>query len=280
MNQKALLIIPIAMLALSLIFLFWKINTTGLNLDIDLKGGTQISIETPTAVNIATIEGILKDYKTSVRSAGGLSGSLLIIEFDTSVKSEDVMNTLKENGYTFTKFSVQTIGPSLGGAFFKQAQIAIGIAFLFMAVTVFIIFRIPLPSFYVVLCGFADLVEALAISQFLGIKLSLATFSALLLLIGYSVDTDVLQTTRVLKSAEADPRKKIRGAMKTGLTMIGATAAAMLALFVISTSSIITQIASVLLIGLIMDIPNTWILNSGLLLWYVERRRKNVKTTP
>jgi preprotein translocase subunit SecF len=84
----------------------------------------------------------------------------------------------------------------------------------------------------------------------------------------------------VLKSAEADPRKKIRGAMKTGLTMIGATAAAMLALFVISTSSIITQIASVLLIGLIMDIPNTWILNSGLLLWYVERRRKNVKTTP
>ncbi|MEM7820906.1 MAG: protein translocase subunit SecF, partial [Candidatus Aenigmatarchaeota archaeon] len=161
-----------------------------------------------------------------------------------------------------------------GASFFQQAQIALLIAFIAMSITIFIIFRVPMPSIYVILCGASDLITALAASQLLGIKLSLATFSALLMLVGYSVDTDVLLTSRVLKSAEGDINTKIRGAMRTGLTMTGTAIAALAALYIISSSSVIIHIASVLLLGLLADIPYTWITNAGLLRWYVERKAK------
>jgi preprotein translocase subunit SecF len=243
-------------------------------LNIDLKGGTQVSLESTSELTEQNIKNVLKDYPVEVRIARGLSGYTALIDFDTSINSTSVIDTLKANGYSSNEFSVSSLTSSLGASFFQQAQIVLAFAFLFMAITVFIIFRTGMPSFYVVLCGFTDIVETLAISQFLGIKLSLATFAALLLLIGYSVDTDILLTSRVLKTAEGELVKKIRGAMKTGMTMIGATAAALVALFVISASSVITEIASVLLIGLIVDILNTWVTNSNLLRWYVERKQK------
>ena len=42
---------------------------------------------------------------------------------------------------------------------------------------------------------------------------------AFLMLIGYSVDTDILLTNRVLKRFEGTVNEKIFGAFKTGITM-------------------------------------------------------------
>jgi len=274
MNYKLQAILPLFGLAFALIYLFYLVSTAGLNLGIDLKGGTQISFESKSALDEKDIESILKSYEADIRIARGVTGYVALIEIDSSINSTEIINILKGSGYSSSEFSVSSLTPSLGVSFFQQAQLVLLFAFIFMAVTVFIIFRNPFPSFYVVLCGFADIVETLAISQLLGIKLTLATFAALLLLIGYSVDTDILLTSRVLKTAEGELKTKIRGAMKTGLTMIGATAVALSALFIISASSVITQIASVLLIGIILDIFNTWLTNAGLLRWYVERRQK------
>lgn len=273
LNYKLIMIFPIIFLILSVGYLLWLVSDKGLNLDIDLKGGTQISAESQSAVNADVLENILKDYEANVRVAKGVGRYSILIEFDSKINFDDILKTLQENGYNFKDYSVNTIGPSLGIAFFKQAQLVLLVAFIFMAITVFIIFRVPMPSFYVVLCGFADILETLVISQILGIKLSLATFSALLLLLGYSVDTDILLTTRVLKTAEGELSNKIKEAMRTGITMIGTTTVALFALFTISISSIITQIASVLLIGLLVDILNTWALNAALLRWYVERKK-------
>jgi preprotein translocase subunit SecF len=65
--------------------------------------------------------------------------------------------------------------------------------------------------------------------------------------------------------------------MKTGMTMLATTSAALIALFVMNASSTITQIASVLLIGLVFDVLNTWITNAGLLRWYIERKQRAIK---
>ncbi len=273
MNYKTQAILPLFGLAFALIYLFYLISTTGLILNIDLKGGTQISFESKSELSENNIENILKDYEAEVRIARGVTGYVALIEIDSSIDSTEIINVLKNNGYSSADFSVSALTSSLGVSFFQQAQLVLLFAFLFMAITVFFIFKDPFPSFYVVLCGFADIVETLAISQFLGIKLSLATFAALLLLIGYSVDTDILLTSRVLKTAEGELKSKIKGAMKTGLTMIGATAVALTALFIVSASLVITQIASVLLIGLIVDVFNTWFVNANLLRWYIERKK-------
>jgi preprotein translocase subunit SecF len=275
MNYKQEMMFPIILLVLSVVLLVFQITTTGLKLDIDLKGGTQIIGELPNAVSEADLEKVLTPYGASIRTSTSLSGtSSVFIGVDSAVNTTDLISDLAKNGYTLNNYSIQTVGTSLGASFFQQAIFVLAFAFLFMGITVFIIFRIPLPSFYVVLCGVADITETLVVSQLLGIPLSLATFTSLLLLLGYSVDTDILLTTRVFKTEGGDVAAKVKGAMKTGITMVGATIAALLALYVISTSPVISQIASILLIGLVLDIINTWLLNAPLLRLYMDRKVK------
>ena len=270
MNYKKLIIIPIVLLALSLAYLFWIIFTTGLNLDIDLKGGTQIVAESSISIDEQKLEDILRLYDASVRTAKSITGYSVFIEFDASIEPNDVLKTLKGSNYIFENYSVQTIGPTLGAAFFEQAIIALVFAFLFMAGVVFIIFRKPVISFRVIISAFADIVETLVFSQIIGIKLSLATFAALLLLIGYSVDDDVLLTARTTRGT-GEISERMKRARKTAFTTVGATGVALTALFIITSSSVIIQIASILLIGLIFDLINTWLLNAPILRWYMEK---------
>jgi preprotein translocase subunit SecF len=274
MNYKQMIIFPLILIIISISYLSWKFPTTGLNLDIDLKGGTQIVAESQASISENTLESVLKDYSANVRIAKGIAGYSIYIEFESETEPKDIISTLAKNGYVFDSYSVQSVGPALGASFLQQAIFVLMFSFIFMAITVFIIFRTPLPSFYVVLTAFVDILETLSISQIFGVKLSLATFAALLLLIGYSVDDNILMTTRVLKTAGGEVKEKIKSSFKTGMTMVGTTSVALSALFIISESIVIDQIASVLVIGLLVDLLNSWVLNSGLLRWYMERRNK------
>ena len=270
---RKLMVFPALVLLISLV-LFYSMYSTGLKLDVDLAGGTQISIASDRSINEDSLQGVLKDFDATVHQSRGVTGYSILIKYKHDVNTTEVLDVMKTNGYSFEDYSVQTVGPSLGSSFFAQAQMALILAFVFMAITVFIVFRQPMPSFYVVLCAFSDLIETIVVSQLLGIELSLATFAALLLTIGYSVDTDILLTTRVLRSAEGTTEERMKGAFKTGMTMVGTTMAAVLALYLMSTSVVITQMASILLIALFFDIFNTWITNAGLLHWYLDKKGK------
>jgi preprotein translocase subunit SecF len=106
-----------------------------------------------------------------------------------------------------------------------------------------------------------------------GVRLSLATVAALLMLIGYAVDTNILLTSRLLKRRE-EMRIRLLGAMKTGLTMGATTLCAVGALYLFSTSDILDDIALVLIFGLVADLLNTWLFNAGLLRGYLSRKFK------
>ena len=108
----------------------------------------------------------------------------------------------------------------------------------------------------------------------IGMKLSTGGIAALLMLIGYSVDTDIMLSTRVLKRKEGSIKERIRNSIKTGLTMQLTAMAALSALLILTQAAILKQIASILIIGLALDIANTWIQNTGILRWYAERKEK------
>ncbi|MGZ7159956.1 MAG: hypothetical protein ACXVHR_05745 [Methanobacterium sp.] len=158
----------------------------------------------------------------------------------------------------------------------NQVYWALAIAFIFMSITVFIIFRNFVPSMAVILAALSDIIIAAGGMSLFGIPLSLASVGGLLLLIGYSVDTDILLTTRVLKRREGTITERALGAMKTGLTMAAAAIGAMAALFIVTvffipSAEALASIAAVLIIGLIADILATWLMNLGILRWYMER---------
>jgi preprotein translocase subunit SecF len=104
--------------------------------------------------------------------------------------------------------------------------------------------------------------------------MSSAGLVAFLMLIGYSVDTDILLTTRILKRHEGELNERFFGAFKTGITMtLTSLLAVILALIVVSSFSVVlTQIFTILTIGLGFDILNTWITNASILKWYAGRK--------
>ncbi len=92
------------------------------------------------------------------------------------------------------------------------------------------------------------------------------------MLIAYTVDTNIVLTTRVLKSDKKTYESEYRGALITGGMLIGAITLTMFITLILSTSKLLTNIASILVIGFLNDLVYTWILNAGILEMYVERR--------
>ena len=132
-----------------------------------------------------------------------------------------------------------------------------------------------MPSMAVILSAFADIFMTLVLVNILGMKISNAGIVAFIMLIAYSVDTDILLTTRILKRHEGSINQRIFGAFKTGITMTLTSLLAMaLALIVVkSFSPVLTQIFSIIVIGLGFDILNTWITNVSILKWDVEKKK-------
>lgn len=279
-NYKLLLLIPAILLVFCFVYMgvFYSQNGDFIHKDISLTGGTSLTIygKVNTEELVAAIGPQLDDL--SVREISDLvtrEEIALIIETksDADLTKEIVEDYL---GYELTEenSSIEFTGSSLSESFYRQLLVAILVAFIFMAIVVFIIFRTAVPSAAVILSAFADIMMTLVFVNILGMKMSTAGIVAFLMLIGYSVDTDILLTTRILKRREGSLNKRLVEASKTGLTMTLTSLLAMsLALIVVkSFSPILTQIFSIIVIGLGFDILNTWITNVSILKWYARSK--------
>jgi len=131
-----------------------------------------------------------------------------------------------------------------------------------------------IPSIAVIFAAFSDVIFALAIVDFFGIKISSAGIAAFLMLIGYSVDTDILLTTRALRKKEGSLNERIYGAFKTGILMTTTALASVLPVFFLVTGlpDSFRQIFLILALGLFADILNTWLTNAGIIKWYCTKK--------
>lgn len=174
----------------------------------------------------------------------------------------------------------EEINPVLGQMFWQGALWIGLLGIIFILIVIFIFFRELIPTLAIVFAAVFDALGALAAMAFLGVPLSLATIPTILLLIGYSIDTDILLTTRMLKRKDSTPSERAFESMVTGVTMTSTAlvgAAVMLVLAYFAQVDVMFTIAFVLLFGLIADLIVTWLANAPMLLWYVERKHKGAE---
>ncbi len=148
------------------------------------------------------------------------------------------------------------------------------LAIVLSLILVFLFFRSLPPSIAVLTGAVCDIVMALGAMGLFGIPLTLASFAALLMLLGFSLDTDILLTTRMLKR-KGDAREHAYDAMKTGLTMSLMAVIAFGALFILAVVTRIPtyyEISAVALAGLVADMFATWGINAVMILNYVEKK--------
>lgn len=152
---------------------------------------------------------------------------------------------------------------------------AIIISLISLVVNLYFYIRYSIPSVAVISCAFADIFLTLTLVNLLGLQISTAGIVAFLMLIGYSVDTDILLTTKALKREEGSLNKRIFDSFKTGITMtLTSLLVVIIALIIVGPfSQILSQIFTIMSIGLMFDIFNTWITNVSIIKWYVLRKQ-------
>ena len=271
-NHKILIAIPILLALLSLVL----IGVHGLEQGVDLKGGSQAELQLLGSITPSQLEDTL-DAKLNTNNikVTNNGNNKVTVELENNINSSTFASAIDGKAKVI---SYNEIGPVLSEEAMGQIYIAMLFAFLFMAITVFIVFREPVPSVAIILAALCDILIALGGMSIFKIPLSIASVGALLMLIGYSVDTDILLTTRLLKRREGTVEQRAKNAMYTGLTMSFAAIAAMAILFIVTKilmpeATTLSNISAVLVIGLIGDILSTWLMNLGILKTYIDWRQ-------
>ncbi len=279
-HNNKLVWIPIVIIILSILIVANTYIKTGdiVDKDVTLKGGVTATVYTDADVNKVKAELSSKlSTEVIVRKLAefGTEEQIGIIVEVSGIKSselkpvlEDVLGMKLEG----ENYSLEETGSRLGQSFYKQMITAIIIAFILMSIVIFIAFRSIIPSLAVVLSAFADMIAAIAFIDLVGIKLSTSGIAAILLLMGYSIDTDVLLTTKVLKRKEGKIMDRVFSSMGTGLTMTLTTIIALSIGALVSNSYVLRQMFIILVAGLVIDIIMTYLLNTRILIWYTAKK--------
>lgn len=270
-DPKLMMGIPAILFAVAAVIVLITFIITGMPVTpgIDFAGGTAVTLHTDNTKE--EIEAYFAGYDLKSIEEG-ISGGYYL-KFGPMTNEE----MMEFNEYIIAGYpdaGIDQIGANFGATLQSQAMLALLFAFLGMAVVVFIAFRKILPAVTVVFAGIADITITAAAMNIFGIELSLATTAALLMLIGYSVDSNILLTTKVLKR-QGKLEEKMEGAFHTGFIMTSTTFCAILAMFIVSLIANVPtlySIAAVLLIGLVCDLIFTWGFNAGMLRIYCARR--------
>ncbi|HII61649.1 protein translocase subunit SecF [Pyrococcus horikoshii] len=275
MDPKRMVLYPLIVFIIALIIIAGMYIKTGspVREGIELKGGSVITLQ---GINVdpdqlASELGKLGIEANVEKFTGVTGGKGVRIYIPAGEDINKVQNFLKEK-FPGVEPQVTFIGPTFGKMVREQGIKAIVYAFIGMAVVVFLFFRVPVPSLTVVFSAFSDMVIAVALMDIFGIELSQATIAALLMLIGYSVDSNILLTTRLLRRKEFSVEEAYYSSLRTGFTMSTTTLGALASLWIFSTAKVIDDIASVLIFGLLADFMNTWIFNAGVLRLYIKKR--------
>ncbi|PSQ50754.1 preprotein translocase subunit SecF [Halobacteriales archaeon SW_6_65_15] len=277
-TNRQLAAVPLILLAAALLVISGWYVATGdpVRMGTDFTGGTELRIQTatpPSEFSDAFDEEVVSI--NPVRS----SENTYIVTFPPSDPDEErqisqqARNNLQPvagQSQADVVQSVQGTSASFGQSTQRLALIGLGLAFVGMSVLVFLMFRTFVPSIAVVISAFSDIMIPLALMNLLDIKLSLGTVAALLMLIGYSVDSDILLNNHIIRRSGNFYESTYR-AMQTGVTMTVTSLSAMAVMALVASLfgiELLTSIGIVLVLGLATDLMNTYMLNLSLLRWW------------
>lgn len=275
-TDRQLAVIPLVILGISLAIIAsaYVLTGTPVGLGFEFTGGTEIEF---VADDTSTdeIEQALSEHDIeNVRSAG-VEGNRYTVQTQATGEDADAIEDTLNEEYGDGEEVIQRAeqrSASFGGDTQGQALIGVVIAFAGMSLLVALMFRTFIPSIAVVLSAFSDIMIPVALMNILNIELTLGSVAALLMIIGYSVDSDILLNNHVLRR-RGGFYENAYAAMRTGISMTLTSIAAMVTMAIVARLfgiPLLGEVALILVFGLCADLVNTYLLNMSLLRWYTD----------
>jgi preprotein translocase subunit SecF len=263
----------------------------GFNYSIEFTGGTLVQVSMSRQTPVAELREALR--------SGGLPGAEMTTfgserEFvirarlsDTAAVSEaEAQRTARQVTAAlaqafgqdfFTVDRVEAVGPKVGGELRQKALIAILLSFIVVMVYLAFRFEFRFGLAAVVATGH-DILATLAFIQYLNIEVSLVVVSAILTVIGYSLNDTIVIFDRVRENLHKYKRDDFPGILNRSVnetlprTILtgGATILALLSLLILA-GEIIRPFAWVMLFGVVVGTFSSVFIASPVLL-AIERR--------
>lgn len=280
-NYKKLILVSLSLLIIAVIILGFNYLTTGsvIEKDVSLKGGISVTIEKDNLNEQEIFNFLSQKYPDiNVRTLTDLLSRKnigLIIE-SSGIEEPELKSALKEKiNFTEEEYSTEEYSSTFSESFYRQLIKVLIFAFILMAIVVAVTFRTFIPSLAVILAAVTDILVTLAIISLIGVKISSAGITAFLLIIGYSIDTDILLTTKLLKRKIGTKYERLKQSITTGLTMTGTTIVAVFVGLLFSTAPVLKEIFLIVFISLFIDILSTYLGNASILIWYMKKKNLN-----
>lgn len=279
-NYDRYLVIPAVLLVLAVGVLLVNYSYTGefIQKGTDFTGGTEMTVQLDQDFNTAQIEKAFASSGRSninaVKQTSGNETSLILQVPPPQMNQSTAEQVLLDAGYGAKVTGFRSISSAVSQEFFKQAQLAFLMAFTIMSIVIFVAFKDAVPSLAVIFAAAGDIIFAAAGMVIFNIPLTLGSLAGLLMLIGYSVDTDIVLSSRVLKRTRGSLKERVYSSAVTGITMSSGGIAGFTLLYIVSYLAVgpseLTNIAGVMVIGLLADMPFTWFGNAIILKKYVN----------
>ncbi|MCS7093673.1 MAG: hypothetical protein RMJ18_00590 [Candidatus Aenigmarchaeota archaeon] len=235
--------------------------------DLDLKGGTSISFLTEKEVSIQNVSLILGEFgeKTLISISKTEKEYSVKITLPSEIPYENVTEIIKKSDLDPKDISVQFIGPELGTAFFSQVVYLLSIAYVLVFIGNFFIYRRISVATTILLSSFANIIYIFGMTTLLNIPITFAGFTSILLVIAYTIDSNILLSTKLLGSKIEEFYEQYKKTLITGVTISSSLILSMIIVLIFSDSPFLNNIAQVLLIGFAVDLINTYLLNAGII---------------
>ncbi|MDD5054178.1 MAG: hypothetical protein PHT91_02115 [Candidatus Nanoarchaeia archaeon] len=281
-EHKKLFLIPFILLIFNISVLIYSYATTGnfVEMDSTLKGGVTLTFHYDLSINIEGLkEHLINGAETDdidisiirnmlsnemigyeVVTEQGIAKELLVELIEEYINDE-----LFEDDISFgSQSSVigQNFAKEAGWLFFIGALLMLGVSYAY--------FRDIIPALSIVVSTLADVIGVLAVFNLFSIKISVITIGALLMIMGYSTDSDILLSTNILKKKDGTLKDRMIGAFKTELTMNATALITFIIMLLLSSVEAIKQISMVLIVGMFFDLLNTWLMNASIQRTYLE----------
>lgn len=283
LERKYLIVIPLIMAAVfgSAIIINWNSDGNPVPLSMEFAGGSFARIQNMPDVNENNPN--LDIFQKSFEQEFGAEADIYTTETGISVEtSKDLLeeniertpesiieNLLSKAGIEGNpRISIESMGSIITDLYKTQARNAMIASAIAMAIILFIALRhFPTVGGILSVIGL-DFLGILGCMAIFNIPLSLTSMAGILLIFGYAVNTNILLSTNVLNRKGGTARERAGRAMSTGIKMSSTSAVAMIVLNLVTSAPELEQISAVLVIGILVDMANTWFLNSGLLISY------------
>lgn len=206
--------------------------------------------------------------------ATGRFGLDIEVGRDIDEEEETQVREILSTQFSGAELEFSDKGSVITSIFKEQAWKAVVGAFIAMAVVLFFTFRHSVAVGVMILCVAFDALGALGGMAILQVPLSFGSIAGILMIIGYSVDTDILLSNHMLKRIGGNARERAADAMKTGVMTSGTTITVLVAINLLTTAPLLYELSAALIFGVLADLINTWFLNVGVLSRHIERRQR------